>query len=137
MKKARVLVHGVYAGILEKLDKGKYQFSYHPDYSGAPVSLTMPIQTQYYLSSCSSISRSQLIFTTHNVLLIDQKIFRRDELWVAERDQQGASKLCSIGDYNSRNDKDIRKSYLQGRFGGIPRIILSEAMFDNAQTQEQ
>lgn len=91
---------------------------------------------EFYLASCSVNSRSQLIFTTHNVLLIDQKIFRRDELWVAERDQQGASKLYSISDYNSRNDKDIRRSYLQGRFGGIPRIILAETMNSNAQEQE-
>lgn len=90
---------------------------------------------EYYLSSCSSISRSQLLFTTHNVLLMDQKIFRRDELWVTERDLSGVSRFFSISDYNARNDKDIRKSYLQGRFGGIPRIILSESL--NTELKEQ
>lgn len=91
---------------------------------------------EYYLGSCSAKNRSQLVLTTHNVLLMDQKIFRRDELWVTERDQSGASKLFSISDYNARNDKDIRKSYLQGRFGGIPRIILSEEL-NNAEPNGQ
>ena len=36
------------AGILEKLEDGKYQFTYHPDYQGAPVSLTMPLTNKIY-----------------------------------------------------------------------------------------
>ena len=48
MRKALVLVNRVKAGILEKLDKGKYKFSYFPDYQGAPVSLTMPCATKEY-----------------------------------------------------------------------------------------
>ncbi|MBV9575017.1 MAG: HipA N-terminal domain-containing protein [Gammaproteobacteria bacterium] len=48
MKKARVLVNGIEAGVLEELKKGKYQFTYHPDYEGAPVSLTMPLINKYY-----------------------------------------------------------------------------------------
>jgi len=81
-----------------------------------------------YLSSCNSGSRNQLIITTHDVLLMDQSLFRRDEMWVTERDQQGVSHLIPFSDYKDvRNDKDIRKSYLQGRLGGVPRILLDGA----------
>ena len=38
---------------------------------------------------------------------------------MAERDATGASNLLSFSEY-LRYDKDIRKSYLQGRLGGIP-----------------
>ena len=77
-----------------------------------------------YLASCSPTSRSQLLFTTHDVLLMDQDLFRRDEMWVTERDRQGCSTLFSFSEYKDvRYDKDIRKSYLQGRLGGIPRIL--------------
>ena len=80
-----------------------------------------------YLASRSTETRSQLLFTTHDALLMDQKLFRRDEMWVAERDQQGNSSLFSLSEYKDiRFDKDIRKSYLQGRLGGIPRIISSD-----------
>ena len=79
-----------------------------------------------YLSHCSPQSRSQLLFTTHNVLLMDQDLLRRDEMYISERTSSGFSTLLSLSEYKDvRNDKDIRKSYLQGRFGGIPRILHS------------
>ena len=78
-----------------------------------------------YLAKCSHNSRSQLLFTTHNVLLMDQDLLRRDEMWIAERNAEGISSLLSFSEYKDvRYDKDIRKSYLQGRLGGIPRILL-------------
>lgn len=81
---------------------------------------------EHYLGSCSAESRSQLLFTTHDVLLMDQDLLRRDEMWVAERDGQGVSTLISFAEYKGiRYDKDIRKSYLQGRLGGVPRILLT------------
>lgn len=48
MKKARIFVNGIEAGILEQLESGEYQFNYHLDYRGAPVSLTMPIINKVY-----------------------------------------------------------------------------------------
>ena len=77
-----------------------------------------------YLQSCSPTIRSQLLFTTHDILLMGQDILRRDEIWVTERDKQGGSHLISLGEYKDiRYDKDIRKSYLKGSFGGIPKIL--------------
>jgi len=77
-----------------------------------------------YLSRCSAKTRTQLLFTTHDVLLMDQHILRRDEMWVTERDATGASSVHSFSEYQDvRYDKDIRKSYLQGRMGGIPRMV--------------
>ena len=56
-------------------------------------------------------------------MLMDQQLLRRDEMWAAERDEAGVSSLFSFSEYKDvRYDKDIRKSYLQGRMGGIPRI---------------
>ena len=48
MKKAYVFVSAIKAGILEELQVGKYKFTYLDDYSGAPVSLTMPLINQVY-----------------------------------------------------------------------------------------
>jgi hypothetical protein len=77
-----------------------------------------------FLSACDKNCRSQLLFTTHDVLLMDQNLLRREEMWVTERDRDGNSTLLSFSEYKDvRNDKDIRKSYLQGRLGGIPRIL--------------
>ena len=92
-----------------------------------------------YLRSCGESTRSQLLFTTHDVLLMDQSLLRRDEMWVAERNQAGESSLTSFSEYKDvRYDKDIRKSYLQGRMGGVPRILLAGALMcdDDASTNE-
>jgi AAA15 family ATPase/GTPase len=87
-----------------------------------------------YLSHCSAESRAQLLFTTHDVMLMDQDLFRRDEMWVAERDRSGVSKLISFSEYKDvRNDKDIRKSYLQGRLGGVPRIVAPGVLMPSAR----
>jgi uncharacterized protein len=78
-----------------------------------------------YLDSLTTESRSQLLLTTHDMMLMDQKYFRRDEMWIVERNSKGGSTLFSFSDFkNIRYDKDIRKSYLQGRLGGIPNISI-------------
>lgn len=48
MRSARVYVHGIEAGILEERSDTHYVFTYHPDYIGPPVSLTMPIVKKQY-----------------------------------------------------------------------------------------
>jgi AAA15 family ATPase/GTPase len=90
-----------------------------------------------YLANCSTNTRSQLLFTTHDVLLMDQQLLRRDEMWVAERNVTGISNLFSFSEYKDvRYDKDIRKSYLQGRLGGIPRILLDGALDNQCSLDE-
>jgi hypothetical protein len=80
-----------------------------------------------YLGAGSRGSRSQIIFTTHDVMIMNQDLLRRDEMWIADRSIQGESTIYSISDFeNVRFDKDVRKSYLQGRFGGLPKILLDE-----------
>lgn len=75
-----------------------------------------------YLEQCSVDGESQIIATTHDVNLMDQSILRRDEMWVVERKEDGSSKMFSFGEFNLRYDRDIRKYYLQGRLGGVPKI---------------
>jgi hypothetical protein len=65
---------------------------------------------------------SQLIATTHESSLLDLDLLRRDEIWFVEKDNAGASRLYSLEEFKPRHDKEIRKAYLQGRFGAIPFI---------------
>ena len=55
-------------------------------------------------------------------MLMDQSLFRRDEMWIAERNEFGESSLFSLANCGIRFDKDIRKLYLQGALGGIPNL---------------
>ncbi|MEZ0298104.1 MAG: ATP/GTP-binding protein, partial [Candidatus Methylacidiphilales bacterium] len=75
-----------------------------------------------YLETCTSESRSQLIFTTHDLLLMDQMLLRRDEIWFLDKNLDGATTLSPLSDYKIRLDKDVRKAYLQGRLSGLPTV---------------
>lgn len=76
-----------------------------------------------YCGTRTKDTRTQLIFTTHDVLLMDQRLLRRDEMWFIERDKGGETQLECLSDYKAvRYDKDVRKAYLEGRFSGLPRI---------------
>ena len=82
-----------------------------------------------FLESCSNSSRKQMLFTTHDLMLMTQSLFRRDEMWITERKEDGSSEMVSFAEYDDiRYDKDIRKSYLQGRMGGIPNIIADQIL---------
>lgn len=72
-------------------------------------------------ATCGPNVRKQLLFTTHDLLLMDQSVMRRDEMYVTERGLDGASELVALAEYKGlRYDKDLVRSYLDGRFGGIP-----------------
>lgn len=65
---------------------------------------------------------SQLIVTTHESSLLTQKLFRKDEIWFAVKDDWGKTHLHALEEYNVRFDKEIRKDYLLGRYKAVPRI---------------
>lgn len=62
----------------------------------------------------------QLIFTTHEPTIMDQELFRRDEIWFVERDADNCSKLYSLDKFKERYDKKLSKAYLEGRYGAVP-----------------
>ena len=66
---------------------------------------------------------AQLIFTTHDAMLLDLNFFRRDQIWFAEKnDETCATELYSLASFSPRKGENVRKGYLQGRFGAIPFI---------------
>nr|CRH04376.1 Conserved protein of unknown function [Candidatus Magnetococcus massalia] len=77
----------------------------------------------FYLTDYQSKSRSQLIFTTHDLMLMDQALFRRDEIWLTERDHKGRSSIYPVSDFKeARQDRHLRRHYLQRRMGGTPKL---------------
>lgn len=64
--------------------------------------------------------RIQLIFTTHESSIMDQELFRRDEIWFVERDKDNNSHIFSLDKFKERYDKKLSKAYLEGRYGAIP-----------------
>ena len=68
----------------------------------------------------SQTAKGQLIFTTHESGLLDQSIFRPDEIWLAQKDVEQATQLYPLSDYNIHKTANIENGYLDGRYGGIP-----------------
>jgi AAA15 family ATPase/GTPase len=65
-------------------------------------------------------TKGQLIFSTHESNLLNQEIFRQDEIWFAEKNQDGSTDLYSLNDFKEHKTIDIQKGYLSGRYGSIP-----------------
>lgn len=76
---------------------------------------------EMFMNSCKD-SRKQLIFTTHDILLMDLDLVRQDEIWFVEREKDHSSRLYSLSNYKVRIDskKKLGSDYLLGRYGAIP-----------------
>jgi uncharacterized protein len=67
-------------------------------------------------------NNAQLIFMTHDTNLLNNKIFRRDQVWFTEKNKYGATDLYSLAEYRIRNDASFENDYIKGRYGAIPYI---------------
>lgn len=73
-------------------------------------------------------NNAQLLFTTHDTNLLSSDLFRRDQIWFTEKDEMEQTDLYSIYDVNLpdgskiRNDANLEKNYIRGRYGAIPFI---------------
>ena len=70
----------------------------------------------------ANIHNAQMIFTTHNPLLLDRTLLRTDQIWFTEKDKSGATILYPLTDYQERPGEPLVNGYLAGRFGGVPFI---------------
>lgn len=65
---------------------------------------------------------AQLIFTAHNVMLMDEGL-RRDQIYFTSKDKQGRSSLVSLADYNGVRKTDLfSKRYLAGFYADLPNL---------------
>ena len=81
--------------------------------------------SQYLLSDFAQRAEggsNQMIFTAHDINLIDLRQFRQDEIWFIDKNQAGESKLKPLSDFSIQEGMDTIKAYLSGRFGAVPVI---------------
>lgn len=69
---------------------------------------------------------AQLIFATHDTNLLNIHYLRRDQIWFTEKDKSDSTDLYSLVEFRDdagnkvRNDRNIEKDYINGRYGAIP-----------------
>ncbi|MCK4642513.1 ATP-binding protein [bacterium] len=103
--------------ILDTLVNGKILVVDELDNSLHPLLLAHLVKL---FNSKANNRNAQCIFVAHDRTLLNQKNLRRDQIWFAEKDKYQATKLFSLEEFNIRNDYNIEKNYLLGKFGGIP-----------------
>ncbi|MEH2109978.1 AAA family ATPase [Nostoc sp.] len=86
----------------------------HPLISRAIVEL--------FNSNETNTNNAQLIFMTHDTNLLNNKLFRRDQIWFTEKNRYGATDLYSLAEYKIPDDASFESDYIQGRYGAIPYI---------------
>jgi hypothetical protein len=111
---------------LEVLEKGGVLFIDEIDTKFHPL-LTQNLIGLFYDSKINP-QNAQLIFTTHDIALLEANLLRRDQIWLAEKDSMGISTLTPLNEFKSedgkgiRNDEAIAKNYLKGKYGAVPVI---------------
>ena len=65
-------------------------------------------------------NKAQLIFTTHDISLLNNNQFRRDEVSFVDKNSRGESRLYALSDKKVRDDATFSKDYMQGKYGAIP-----------------
>lgn len=103
--------------IIDELDK-----SLHPKLTRALIKL--------FHCKKNNPKNAQLVFATHDVSLLDNEIFRRDQIWFAEKEYEGNSHYYSLSDVPGvRANVPFEKYYMSGRFGATPVINDNELSF--------
>ena len=64
--------------------------------------------------------KAQLIFTTHDISLLNNNQFRRDEVVFVDKNERGESSLYALSDLKVKEGASFSKEYLQGKYGAIP-----------------
>jgi AAA15 family ATPase/GTPase len=71
----------------------------------------------------SNPNNAQLVFTTHETSILNQSVFRRDQVWFMQKDKY-KSELYSLSEFKVRKDyENLEERYLSGSYGALPFIF--------------
>lgn len=111
-----------FAGLLALLIKKSTAFpidelesSLHPD-----------LYMHFILSFLLNTDKSQIIATTHNREILDNKdVFRNDAIWFTHKNEKCSTELFSLADFDSsivRNTTNIYNAYKSGKLKATPNL---------------
>jgi AAA15 family ATPase/GTPase len=107
--------------ILKKFDKGGLVVFDELDNSLHPKMTRFLIQL--FHNPNINKANAQIVFSTHEPLLMDKEMFRSDQIWFTEKNKFGETELYSAQDFEGvREDIPFDKWYMAGKFGALPNI---------------
>jgi len=111
-----------FAGLLALLIKNSTAFSIDELES----SLHPDLYTHFILSFLLNTNKSQIIATTHNREILDNKdVFRNDAIWFTDKNEKCSTELFSLADFDSsivRNTTNIYNAYKSGKLKATPNL---------------
>jgi energy-coupling factor transporter ATP-binding protein EcfA2 len=72
-------------------------------------------------------AESQFLLISHDLVLMDLGILRRDEIWLTEMQADCTSQLSRIIRAKPRQREAVGKHYLRGRYGAVPPLPVGAA----------
>jgi len=75
-----------------------------------------------FFSAKENPNGAQILFTTHNPLLLDATLLRRDQVWFTDKDADGEAHLYPLTDYSPRKGESLVRGYMSGRYGAVPFV---------------
>lgn len=101
------------------------------------TSLHPDLMKHYLLTFLANSGQSQMIITTHNLFLLEEReILRNDAIWFTQKKDDGTTELYSLSDFNTsaiRKDSSIINSYKIGKLGAKPELGNIFITGDNGQ----
>lgn len=110
--------------LLDIMEESKVLFIDELDSSLHPEITRMIVK----LFNSKNNKSGQLIFTTHDTTLLDNELFRKDQVYLCSKEPNSFTTLSSLLDYDIRQDIDFERAYLNGRIGGVP--FIDETLYD-------
>lgn len=83
-------------------------------------SLHPHLVSHFFKTFLVNSKNSQLIFSTHDLLLMANDFMRRDVIWFIEKGGNGSSDLYSASDFKLHKNKSVFREYQLGKLGAIP-----------------
>ncbi len=109
------------APILNTLREGKVLIIDELDASLHPM-LTRHLIKLFHNEKINT-KNAQLIFATHDTNMLTPIMFRRDQIWLTEKDKFGATDIYSLAQLKDViKNENFEKQYIQGKYGAIPYL---------------
>jgi predicted ATPase len=83
-----------------------------------------------FASPRSNPRGAQVVFSTHDATLLGNlpadRLLDRDEVWLTEKNKDGATELYPLTALKPRKDENLERGYLLGRYGAVPRLVTGQ-----------
>jgi len=83
-------------------------------------SLHLEIIKYIILMYLENSKNSQVIFTTHNLFLLEWDVLRNDTVWFTNKEKDGSTSLTPMTSFKGINRQKILKQYLTDSFDALP-----------------